>query len=411
MTDHTTNSESLPQPSELPSANGQESMTNEQAERLQAEKERAKEEAKAALQKKREAKKRRRSLLINGLMLALVLGGLYFALRSFINVENDHFTNAAQVESFINPVNSRVSAYIKEIKFQEHQSVKAGDTLVILDNREILTQLGQAEAALMSAKAARNATSTSVRTASNNVGTVASNAEAAKANIEAARARLWNAEQNLKRYQNLLKDEAVTRQQYDQIKTEYEAQRAQVEAQISQYQSVINSTASSRLTVNEVQSKLGLNDAEIKRAESALEMAKINLSYTVITAPHDGIMGRRSVNIGQLINAGQQVATIVDNNNIWITANFREKQMGNVQIGGLATIKVDALNGKIFEGRVTAVSGATGAKYSNVPVDNSTGNFVKVQQRIPVRIEFTDKNKPEDLRALRAGMNVEVTLK
>ena len=328
-----------------------------------------------------------------------------------IYIGNDKYTNAAQVESFINPINTRVSAYITEIRFVEHQYVKKGDTLLILDDREIQTQLGQAEATYMSALASKNATSSSVKTATNNVNTVGANVQAAKANIEATKARLWNAEQNFNRYKNLLADEAVTRQQFDQIKTDFEAQKAQLEAQISQYQSVINSKTTSELSVNEVQSRLGMNDADIKRTQSALDMAKLNLSYTVITAPHDGIMGRRTVNVGQLLNPSQQVGTIVDINNIWVTANYREKQMGNVQIGGLAKIQVDALGGKEFEGKITAVSGAIGARYAAVPVDNSTGNFVKVQQRIPVRIEFTDKNKPEDLKLLRAGMNVEVNLK
>ncbi|MCG2793666.1 MAG: HlyD family secretion protein [Weeksellaceae bacterium] len=349
--------------------------------------------------------------IINLVILIAVLAGLFFVIKSYFNVGNDRYTNAAQVEAFINPINTRVSAYIKEIRFTEHQFVKKGDTLVILDDREIQTQLGQAEAAYMSAVASRNATSSSVKTASNNVNTIGSNVEAAKANIDAAKARLWNTEQNFKRYQNLLKDEAVTRQQFDQVKSDYDAQKAQLEAQISQYQSVINSRTGSELSVNEVESRYGLNDAEIKRTESALAMAKLNLSYTVITAPHDGIMGRRIVNVGQLLNASQQIATIVDINSVWVTANYREKQMQNVTIGGLATITVDALGSKEFEGKVTAISGATGARYSAIPLDNSTGNFVKVQQRIPVRIEFTKNNKREDLRLLRAGMNVEVTLK
>ncbi|SEM31939.1 membrane fusion protein, multidrug efflux system [Chryseobacterium taichungense] len=349
--------------------------------------------------------------IINLLILALVLGGLYFVVRSYFNVGNDKFTNAAQIESYINPINTRVSAYIKEIRFTEHQYVKKGDTLLILDDREIRTQLGQAEAAYMSAQASRNATSTSVKTAANNVYTVGANVEAAKANIDAVKARLWNTEQNFKRYQNLLNDEAVTRQQFEQIKTDYEAQKAQLEAQIAQYQSVINSRTTSELSVREVQSKLGLNDAEIKRSANALAMAKLNLSYTVITAPHDGIMGRRTVNVGQLLNASQQVATIVDINNIWVTANYREKQLGNIKIGGLANIKVDALDGEEFEGKITAISGATGARYAAVPVDNSTGNFVKVQQRIPVRIEFTKNNPPQELKKLRAGMNVEINIK
>lgn len=361
---------------------------------------------------KNEQKKKKSNIakLINLVVLVMVLGGLFWVVKSYFNFGNDKYTNAAQVESFINPINTRVSAYIKEIRFVEHQPVKKGDTLLILDNREILTQVGQAEAAYMAALASKNVTSQSVNTASNNVNTVGANVQAASAGIKAAKARLWNAEQNFNRYQNLLKDEAVTRQQFDQIKTEYEAQKAQLEVQIAQLQSVVNTKSSSELTVNEVKSRLGMNDAEIKRAENALEMAKLNLSYTVITAPHDGIMGRRSVNVGQLLNPSQQVATIVDINNVWITANYRENQMKNVKIGGLAKVTVDALGGKEFEGKITAISGATGARYSAVPVDNSTGNFVKVQQRIPVRIEFTDKNKIEDLKQLRAGMNVQVTI-
>jgi membrane fusion protein (multidrug efflux system) len=366
---------------------------------------------KPVAKEKSKKKSNKRAKIINYLVLILVLGGLFWVVKAYFNIGNDRYTNAAQVESFINPINTRVSAYIKEIRFIEHQYVKKGDTLMILDDREIQTQLGQAEAAYMSALASKNAVSNSVKTATNNVNTAASNAQSAKANIEATKARLWNAEQNYKRYENLLKDEAVTRQQFDQIKSDYLAQKAQLEAQISQYQAVVNAKATSELSVNEVQSRLGMNDAEIKRTENALAMAKLNLSYTVITAPHDGIMGRRTVNVGQLLNPSQQVATIVDINNLWITANYRENQMKNVTIDGLAKIKVDALGGKEFEGKITAISGATGARYSAVPVDNSTGNFVKVQQRIPVRIEFTENNKPEDLKLLRAGMNVEVTLK
>ena len=347
----------------------------------------------------------------NYIVLAAVLIGLVFVVRAYFNIGNDRYTNAAQVEAYINPINTRVSAYIKEIRFSEHQFVKKGDTLVVLDNREILTQVGQAEAGYLSALAAKNATNNAVKTVSNNVNTVSANAESAKANIEATQSRLWHTEQNYKRYENLLKDGAVTQQQFDQIRAEYNAQKAQLQAQKAQLQSILNSRTSSELSVNEAKSRLDLNDAEIKRAENALAMARLNLSYTVITAPHDGIMGRRTVNVGQLLNPSQQVATIVDTNNMWVTANYREKQMENVQIGGLATIKVDALGGRAFEGKIIAVSGATGAKYAAVPVDNSTGNFVKVQQRIPVRIEFTSNNNPNDLKQLRAGMNVEVTLK
>jgi membrane fusion protein (multidrug efflux system) len=337
-----------------------------------------------------------KTTVINLTVFAIAVVGFYWLVTQYFHLNDDNFTNSAQVEEFINPVNTRVPGYIKEIKYKEHEAVKKGDTLVILDERELLTQLAQAEAAYQNALASRNVTSSAVNTVSNNV-------NVANANIAGAKARLWNAEQNMNRYKNLLASEAVTRQQYDQVKTEYDATKAM-------YQTLVSQKNTASLATGETRSRLGVNDAEIKRTAAILDMAKINVSYTVITAPYDGIMGRRLINEGQLLQAGQQLGTIVLNGQKWITANFLESQMHRVKIGEKLNVTVDALGGKKLVGEVTAISAATGSKYSNVPVDNSTGNFVKVQQRIPVRIEFTSENKEEDLNQLRAGMNVNVTL-
>ena len=337
-----------------------------------------------------------KTTVINLIVFAIAVVGFYWLVTQYFHLNDDNFTNSAQVEEFINPVNTRVPGYIKEIKYKEHEAVKKGDTLVILDERELLTQLAQAEAAYQNALASRNVTSSAVNTVSNNI-------NVANANIVGAKARLWNAEQNMNRYKNLLASEAVTRQQYDQVKTEYDATKAM-------YQTLVSQKNTASLATGETRSRLGVNDAEIKRTAAMLDMAKINVSYTVITAPYDGIMGRRLINEGQLLQAGQQLGTIVLNGQKWITANFLESQMHRVKIGEKLNVTVDALGGKKLVGEVTAISAATGSKYSNVPVDNSTGNFVKVQQRIPVRIEFTSENKEEDLNQLRAGMNVNVTL-
>lgn len=355
-------------------------------------------EAKEAVTPKKPKKKTStvKTTVINLIVFAIAVVGFYWLVTHYFHLNDDNFTNSAQVEEFINPVNTRVPGYIKEIKYREHEAVKKGDTLVILDERELLTQLAQAEAAYQNALASRNVTSSAVNTVSNNI-------NVANANIAGAKARLWNAEQNLNRYKNLVATEAVTRQQYDQVKTEYDATKAA-------YQTLISQKNSASLATGETRSRLGVNDAEIKRTAAMLDMAKINVSYTVITAPYDGIMGRRVVNEGQLLQAGQQLGTIVLNGQKWITANFLESQMQRVKVGEKMNVTVDALGGQKFVGEVTAISAATGSKYSNVPVDNSTGNFVKVQQRIPVRIEFTSENKEEDLKQLRAGMNVNVTL-
>lgn len=347
--------------------------------------------------KKANKKNKIRSTIANSIVFIILIAGFYWLVREYFHIGDKDYTEAAQVEEFINPVNTRVAGYIKEIKFIEHQQVKKGDTLLILDDREIQTQLGQAEAAYQNALAQRSATSSSVNTVSNNVNVMESN-------IAGAKARLWNAEQNLNRYKNLLAAEAVTRQQYDQIKTEYDAQKAA-------YETLVNQKQSANLSTTEVKSKLGINDAEIKRTKAALDMAKLNLSYTIITAPYDGVMGRRAISDGQLVQAGQQIATIVLNGQKWVTANFLEGQMPKIAIGKKIMMSADALGGQQFEGEVTAISAATGSRYSSVPTDNSTGNFIKVQQRIPVRIEFTSGNDKQKLNQLRAGMNMIIKLK
>ncbi|PUB27453.1 membrane fusion protein (multidrug efflux system) [Elizabethkingia sp. YR214] len=347
--------------------------------------------------KKANRKNKIKNRIANTIVFVILIGGFYWLIREYFHIGDKDYTEAAQVEEFINPVNTRVAGYIKEIKFIEHQQVKKGDTLLILDDREIQTQLGQAEAAYQNALAQRSATSSSVNTVSNNVNVMESN-------IAGAKARLWNAEQNLNRYKNLLAAEAVTRQQYDQVKTEYDAQKAA-------YETLVNQKQSANLSTTEVKSKLGINDAEIKRTKAALDMAKLNLSYTVITAPYDGVMGRRAISDGQLVQAGQQIATIVLNGQKWVTANFLESQMPKIAVGKKIMMTADALGGQKFEGEVTAISAATGSRYSSVPTDNSTGNFIKVQQRIPVRIEFTSSNEQQKLNQLRAGMNMIIKLK
>jgi membrane fusion protein (multidrug efflux system) len=343
-------------------------------------------------------KARLKITIINVLVFLFLVGGFFWLIRNYFHLGRNDFTDSAQVEEFINPVNARVSGYVKEIRFIEHQKVHKGDTLIIIDDREIRTQLAQAEAACLNAIASKNVTLSSINTVANNINTTQSN-------IAGAKAKMDNAEKNLKRYENLLNSEAVTRSQYEQVQTEYDMAK-------SSYDALINQKKTADFSTQEAKSRLGLNDAEIKRTEAALEMAKLNLSYTVITAPYDGTMGRRLIQDGQLLQQpGMQVATIVSNEDIWVTANFLESQMPNVTIGKKVIMKADALNEKEFEGIVTAISAATGSKYSSVPVDNSTGNFVKVQQRLPVRIEFTENNDKESIRNLRAGMNMDIFIK
>jgi len=334
--------------------------------------------------------------MINTIALAAVAVALIWAIRAYFHIGEACYTNDAQVEEYINPINSKVQGYIKEIRFVEHQPINKGDTIVVLDDRELKIAQAQAEAAYKNALAARELTESSVNTASNNL-------NVNDANIAAAKARLSNTEQTYTRYANLLKDDAVTKAQFDQVKAEYDASKAQ-------YQALLSQRKSAQLSVVEVTKRIGQNDAEVMRTKAALDMAKLNVSYAKIVAPYSCIAGRRLIQEGQLIQPGQQLLTIVKSNEKWVVANFREKQMKAVTIGKKVSIKVDALDGKEYEGVITAISGATGSKFSAIPVDNSTGNFVKVQQRFPVRIELTNSNKKEETELLRAGMNVEIRI-
>ena len=333
----------------------------------------------------------------NLLVFLVAVIALILVVKYYFHIGDKNFTNDAQVEAYINPINTRVSAYIKEIKFQEHQQVKKGDTLIILDAREIKAKYTQAEGAYLNAIAGYKTTKSTVYTISNNKGI-------SESNIAGAKSNLWNAKQNLNRFEILLKEEAVTQQQYDGIKTKYDAAKAQYESLLGQRKSVDYS-------LREMDGRLDMAKAGIKQAEGALALAKLNMSYTVITAPYDGFVGRRIVNEGQLLNPSQQVASIVTGHKKWVVANFRETQMKGITIGTPISIEVDALGGKKYRGVVVAISAATGSKLSTIPVDNSTGNFVKVQQRLPVRIEFTEKNNVDDLKLLRVGMNVDITVK
>lgn len=335
--------------------------------------------------------------ILNALVILTISGATLYCIGKFLHLLDDQFNNAAQIEEYIAPINSRVSAYIDRINFAEHQTVRKGDTLIVLDGQELQIAYNRAKAELLNALAARESKMASLKTVHNNV-------EVASSSIENARVKMEYALSNYNRYHALLEDQAVTQQQFEDIRTQYRAQKAL-------YEQLVKQQTSTSYSANEVSVSLKLEDAKIDAARATVEMAKLNLEYTVIRAPYDGTIGRRQVSEGQLIQAGQQLATLVQNKKKWVTANYLEKQMETIKIGQLMDISVDALGGKRFEGTVVAISGATGARYAAIPTDNSAGNFVKVQQRIPVRLEFTENNRESDLKELRAGMNVVVTKK
>jgi len=336
-------------------------------------------------------KRRRLNIVLNTISVLLALGGIAWASHFFFQYYRYEITNDATVDQYITPINARVSGYIKDIRFTEHQFVHAGDTLLIIDDAEYRIKQMDAEAALMDADNSASVVSSGIVTASTNV-------DVSESNIEEVKARMWKLEQDVKRYRNLLDADAVSQQQYDQIKSEYNAQKAHLDALLKQKEALKSASI-------EASKRLGNAKANILRRQADLEMANLNLSYTVIVAPFDGYVGRRTLETGQLVQAGQTITNLIRNDQKWITANYLEKQIENIYIGQEVRIKVDAISKKSFQGRVTAISEATGSKFSMLPTDNSAGNFVKIQQRIPVRIDF-ENISPEDMQKLRAGMMV-----
>lgn len=348
----------------------------------------------SGLHKKRKQLRRLkiRNITLNMVCILLAFSGISWTVNYFWKYVNYEITNDAVVDQYITPVNIRVSGYINEVRFTEHQHVKAGDTLLILDDREYRIKLKDAEAALLDARASKDILSSGIRTSEVNV-------SVQDANIAETKARLWQLEQDYRRYANLLAEESVSQQQYEQVKANYEVMQAR-------YDALLRQKSAAQSQYSETSKKSGSVEAMILRKEADLEMAQLNLSYTVVTAPFDGYMGRRTLETGQLVQAGQTLSNLVRGDDKWITANYKETQISNIYIGQEVRIKVDAIDNRVFHGKVTAISEATGSKYSLVPTDNSAGNFIKVQQRIPVRIDLTDAS-PDDMNRLRAGMMVE----
>lgn len=339
-------------------------------------------------------KHRTKKIISYIITLAVVIAAGIWIASKFIHFGNVVFTDNAQVGRQIVPVNSRVQGYIKEIRFKEYEPVKKGDTLVIIDDADMRLRVAQARADYQNAIAGRTV-------ADRTVGVATANVAVSEATIVEAKILMENAAVDLERYRKLLDRDAITRQQYDAAETDYKAKKARFEM-LSRQRSATTSVAA------ETRQRIAQNDAGVEFAGALLETAELNLSYTVITAPCDGYTSRKEIQIGQLVQPGQTLLDIVDTSDVWITANYKETQMQHIHTGSDVEIKVDAIPGKTFTGKVVSLSTATGAALSLFPQDNSAGNFVKVRQRIPVRIELTDS---ADLNLLRAGMNVECEVK
>lgn len=336
-----------------------------------------------------------RKILYNTIILLLLAGGIVYVCSRFIH-PGVEYTDNAQVRQHITPVNTRVQGFIRKICFREYQRVHKGDTLLILEDAEYRLQLAQAEANLANARSGKQVTSAGMATTSNNL-------HVDDAGIEEASVQLANAQREATRYRKLLEKDAVTRQQYDRVLTAAQAAQAR-------YDQLLRAKHSTSLTRHQQARHLEQNQAAIRLAEAAVDLARLNLSYTVIVATCDGVTGRKDIHEGQLVQPGQTMVEIVDATDLWVIANYRETQMPHIHEGAPVEVQADAVPGVTFRGTVESISDATGAAFSILPQDNATGNFVKVEQRVPVRISLRG-NDPKLLQLLRAGFNVECSVK
>lgn len=331
------------------------------------------------------------SVFASGLTLGgIALGGWYI-----MYYRNHEQTNDAQIEQYVTPVMSRVTGYVKAVNYQDNSFVHKGDTLIQLDEREYRAKLDMAYADFENALKNENVITKKAQTTQSNVAIH-------QAQLSALKAKVWEMEREYQRQLNLLKEEATTEQRVESAKTSYEAAQ-------SNYQEIIEKIHSTELMASEANSVIPFGNTIIQQKKASLDNAKLFYSYTVITAPYDGWVGKRTIQPGQLIKEGQTLLSVVSKEK-WMVANFKETQIRFLKIGQTVEFKADVTGDKVWHGQIISFSPASGARFSLLPPDNATGNFVKIEQRVPVKIsiqETTDVAYP----LLRAGLNVEVFAK
>lgn len=381
---------------------------------------------------------RRRGILV-AVIVVLVLVALGFWWRSTFSEDTDD----AQISGHLIEVSSRIAGHVKAVYVKENEQVARGALIAELDPSDYQVGVDRAQAALASAEAAAAAASVNVPIFTVNTGSNLSSANAdvasaqagvsqAQQQLDAARARVAQAEANytkaqsdLDRYRPLVQKDVISKQQYDAAVAQADADKAAVANAEATQKAAADGVRAAREKLNEAQAMLKYAqtgpkqvaqqsararqaEGQVKEAQAALAQAKLNLGYTKIYAPVTGIITRKSVEVDENVSAGQNLLTLVSLEDLWVTANFKETQLEHMRSNGgqSVDIHVDA-TGKTYKGRVTQIGGATGSVLSLFPPENATGNYVKVVQRVPVRIDFTDLAKEDPYHVLRPGFSVE----
>lgn len=350
-------------------------------------------------------KKNKTRLVILGVVVLLAA---FFGIRAWLHGQHHEGTDNAQVDATITSVRSAVSGFVKEVRFNDNQVVKKGDTLVIIDNKDYVAKVMQARAMLQSAEAQTGVSRVSAQAATQNASASTQNAAALQSSIDAANARLSRASKEVDRIEKMFAEGAATQQQLDAVRAEYQSAHAQHEMAVRQYQASTTQSGSVQINARAQKEQVGVSNALVQQRLAELQLAESQLAYTVITAPFDGVVSKKAVEVGQLLQTGQPVCSAVETADLWVTANFKETQLNRMRVGQKVDVELDAYPSLKLTGLVESIGAATGAKFSLLPPDNATGNYVKVTQRIPVRIKL-DKLKDEKV-SLTPGLSANVDI-
>lgn len=342
------------------------------------------------------------------IVVGLAIVGIVIGVSAYIHSQNHESTDDAQVKANMTAIIPHVGGYIEKVYVSDNQMVKAGDTLFTIDNRDYQIKLEEAKAQVAGAESQQVVTQTSIGSYQQNVAASNAQANAAKGNVETAKIKLWRAEQDFERYENLYQDHSITEQQYEQAL----AAKKEAKEQLNIYENQEKAMGSQRNAAESQkdisQKQVAVAEAKIASAQAMRDAAQLNIDYTYVVAPISGQLSNVDLQQGQFVQPGQALFYLVNLSEKWVVANFKETQLSKMRIGQKVEIDVDAFPDMELEGIIEAFSPATGARFSLLPPDNATGNFVKTVQRLPVKIQFTQDNDSTQIAQLLSGMNVEI---
>ena len=361
------------------------------------------------MEEKKEKLNQRRKKAVTFILfpIIIVIGAviLYF----YLQYKKTHIsTDDAFVDGRVHVIASKVPGTVKIIHIKDNQFVRKSDVILEIDPTDYEVRIKETRAGLETERAKLSEIRDRVDTVKKQLSEIIASLEASRANVELQEANLRQAEIDFKRAEILLKKEVIPRDQYDRAKTAYEIAMAQVKAAKDRVKQLEASLETQRALIKQTESGLPPQEAQIRQRDAVLKGAELNKSYTKIYAPSDGYIAKRSVEIGNQIQPGQSLMAVVPLDDIWITANYKETQLERVKLGQKVKIKVDTYPDKVFYGKVDSIMAGTGAVFSLFPPENATGSYVKIVQRIPVKIVLDQGTDPSHI--LRIGMSVVPTI-